>query len=235
MAAVVSMSENVSTSSPRVPPSVLSSLSTWHKPSITYLRPALFSTHSLILVCTTKLCSPLGRVWILLFASASVSFLAWWPCTGWANSPRNKFALVGNRGTRRKMPRKEGLIHHSISGSWELGPPSAAQCTKVSICFWPPAESSTQGCASKPGQSCCNHIFPTQPSSYTAGFGTNAVALCPLVASPWPSQGRGKPHSSCRYPKLLLSLFTHSTLSCLKDYPDFMHLNHSEKHYLPSL
>lgn len=111
--------------------------------------------------------------------------------TGWASTPRNKFALVGNRGTRRKTPRKEGLIHHNISGSWELGPPSAVQCTKVSICFWPPAESSTQGCASKPGQSCCDHIFPTQTSSYTAGFGTNAVALCPLVASPRLSQGRG--------------------------------------------
>lgn len=127
-----------------------------HKASITYLRPALFSTHSLILVCSTKHGSPLGRVGILLF----VSLLAWWPCTGWI--PQEiKFARVGNRGTRRKMPRKKGLTHHNISGSWELGSPSGAQCTKVSICFWPPAESPTRGSASKPGQSCCNHTFPT--------------------------------------------------------------------------
>lgn len=148
MAAALSASENVSTPSPRVPPSVLSSPSTSHKPSITYLRPALFPTHSLILVCSTKHCSPLGRVWILLF----VSLLAWWPSTGWANSPRNKFAQVGNRGTRRKTPRKKGLTHHNISGSWH-------HCTKVSISFWPPAESPTRGSACKPGQSCCNHTF----------------------------------------------------------------------------
>lgn len=152
MAAALSTSENVSTPSPRVPPSVLSSPSTLHKPSITYLRPALFSTHSLILVCSTKHRSPLGRVWMLLF----VSLLAWWSCTGWADSPRNRFARVGNRRTRRKMPRKKGLTHHIISGSWELG-----SMHKGLHCFWPPAESPTLGSASQPGESCCNHTFPT--------------------------------------------------------------------------
>lgn len=233
MAAALSMSENVSTPAPRAPPSVLSSPSTSHMLSITYLRPAFFSTHSLILVCSTKHCSPLDRVWILLFVSASVFLLAGWPCTGWANSPRNKFARVENRGTRRKMPRKKGLTHLNISGSWKLGLSSGVRCTKVSVCFWPPAESPTQG--SVPGQSCCNHIFPTLTSSYIAGFGAHAVALCPLKASPRLSQGRGTPRSSCRCPELLLSLFTHSALSCLKDFPDFMRLNHFEKHYLPSL
>lgn len=218
MAAALSMSENVSTPAPRAPPSVLSSPSTSHMLSITYLRPAFFSTHSLILVCSTKHCSPLDRVWILLFVSASVFLLAGWPCTGWANSPRNKFARVENRGTRRKMPRKKGLTHLNISGSWKLGLSSGVRCTKVSVCFWPPAESPTQG--SVPGQSCCNHIFPTLTSSYIAGFGAHAVALCPLKASPRLSQGRGTPRSSCKCPELLLSLFTHSALSCLEDFPD---------------
>lgn len=131
MAAALSTSENVSTPSPRVPPSVLSSPSTSHKTSITYLRLALFSTHSLILVHSTKHCSPLGRVWILLF----VSLLAWWPSTGWANSPINKFARVGNRGTRRKMPRKKGLTHHNMSGSWELDWPSLHNAQRSPFAF----------------------------------------------------------------------------------------------------
>lgn len=157
MAAALSTSENVSTPAPRVPPSVLSSPSTLHKPSITYLTSALFSTHSLILVCSTKRCFPLGRVWILLF----VSLLAWWPCTGWANSPGNEVARVGNRGTRRKMPREKGLTQHNDSGSWEPGSPSGAHCTKSPAAFGHQLEAPTQGPAPKPGQSCCNHISPT--------------------------------------------------------------------------
>lgn len=230
MAAALSTSENVSAPSPRAPPSVLSSPSTLHKPSITHLTPALFSSHSLILVCSTKHCSPLGRVCILLF----VSLLAWWPCTGWDNSTRNKVARVGNRGTRRKMPREKELTHTTSLAPGNLAHHQVHTAQSLQLLL---------ATSWKPHTGICTQAWSVLLEPHLSylnilmhcGFGTNAVAFGPLMASPLLSLGRGRPHSSCRCPKVLLSLFTHSTSSCLKDFLDFMHLNHFEKHYLPSL
>jgi len=188
MAVAPRKTENISTPPPRVTLSVPSSLSTHRSPSVTQLRHVLLSSHSLILVCTTKDCSPpraeLGsRSW----------FLPWF--SFWLDNPAQS-ALIPLETNLQELGKEEPEaechggagpqehLGHLRSVVWLHG----TQRSPSALVRQLKPQNGDQ-CISLVNQVAA-HIFPTSPSFSPAVFGTRAPALLPLTngcptAIPW--------------------------------------------------